>query len=116
MNLKKSVLLSAGALVLASSFSTSALAAATEGLSACKSQIANDAQMSGYDRVEARMDTMKRRGRYIYFTLDVSGKSADADSEAWTADCKARSSGRVEELELVRVGGNSEQQVAQTDS
>jgi hypothetical protein len=105
-----------GAAVLFSAFSAQVSAGATEGLSACKSQIAGDSQMSEYSRVDANMEKMKRRGRYTNFKLKVKGRAADGSSEAWTAECKTRSSGKVEELQLTRVGADSGQQVAQTGS
>ena len=112
MSLKKSFILGAGAFALASSFSAPVLAGATEGLAGCKSVIEGDAQLSAYNRIDARMDTMKRRGRYTHFTLDVYAKHEDGSREEWTAQCKARSSGKVEELQLTRVGQPNEPQVA----
>jgi hypothetical protein len=105
-----------GAAVLFSAFSAQVSAGANEGLSACKAQIADDGQMSGYSRVDAKMKDMKRRGRYTNFKLNVKGNAADGSSEAWTAECKTRSSGKVEELQLTRVAADSGQQVAQTGS
>jgi hypothetical protein len=105
-----------GAAVLFSAFSAQVSAGSTEGLSACKAQIADDSQMSGYSRVDANMQKMKRRGRYNNFKIKVKGQAADGSSEIWTAECKTRSSGRVEELQLTRVNADSEQSVAQTGS
>jgi hypothetical protein len=72
--------------------------------------------MSEYVRVDSRMSKMRRRGRYTYFDISVKGKSADGVSDQWTAECKARSSGKVDELQLTRVNGDSSQQVAQSGS
>ncbi len=116
MTVKKSFGAAVGAALLLSAFSAQVSAGATEGLSACKAQIAGDSQMSEYTKVDARMDKMRRRGRYTHFQMVVKAKNADGSVDAWTADCKARSSGRVEELQLTRVNDNSEQQVAQSDS
>jgi hypothetical protein len=116
MSITKSVATSIGAAALVSVFSTQAFAGATEALSSCKNQIAQDANMSGYTRVDSRMNKMKRRGRYTYFNIDVNGKNADGVSDQWTAECKARSSGKVEEMQLTRVNAASSQQVAQTGS
>ena len=116
MSLTKSIATSIGAIALVSAFSAPAFAGATEGLAACKAQIAQDANMSEYTRVDSRMDKMQRRGRYTYFQIGVKGKTADGVSDAWTAECKARSSGKVDELQLTRVNAASTQQVAQTDS
>jgi hypothetical protein len=116
MSFTKSFATSIGAVALVSAFSTQAFAGATEGLAACKSQIAQDANMSEYTRVDARMNKMQRRGRYTYFKLDVKGKTAGGVSDEWTAECKARSSGKVDELQLTRINADSSQQVAQSGS
>ena len=105
-----------GAVALVSAFSGQAFAGATEGLAACKSQIAQDANMSEYARVDSHMNKMQRRGRYTYFNINVKGKNAEGVSDAWTAKCKARSSGKVDELQLTRVDAASEQQVARSGS
>jgi hypothetical protein len=116
MTVKKSFGAVAGAALLLSAFSAQVSAGATEGLSACKAQIAGDSQMSEYSKVDARMEKMRRRGRYTNFQMKVKAQNADGETEAWTADCKTRTSGRVEELQLSRVGTDSEQTVAQSDS
>ena len=116
MSLTKSIGTGIGAAALIFTFSGQALAGANEGLAGCKNQIVQDATMSEYSRVDANMAKMKRRGRYTHFTLDVKGKNAAGESVEWVANCKARSSGKVEELQLTRVGAASDQQVAQTDS
>ncbi len=113
---KKSFGAAVGAALLLSAFSAQVSAGATEGLSACKAQIAGDSQLSEYSKVDARMEKMKRRGRYTHFQMNVTANNADGTTEAWTADCKARSSGRVEDLQLTRVSAGSEQQVAHSDS
>ena len=116
MSFTKSLGTTIGAVALVSAFSSPAFAGATEGLAACKSQIAQDANMSEYTRVDSRMDNMRRRGRYTYFSINVKGKNADGISDQWTAECKARSSGKVDELQLTRVNADSEQQVARSGS
>ena len=116
MSFSKSLATSIGAVALVSAFSSPAFAGATEGLAACKAQIAGDANMSEYTRVDSRMKNMKRRGRYTYFQIGVKGKTAEGVSDQWTAECKARSSGKVDELQLTRVGADSDQQVAQSGS
>ena len=116
MNISKTIGTGIAALALTAAFSGQALAGATEAVNACKTSIVNDAQLGGYERVDARMDTMKRRGRYTYFQFDVYGRLADGEREAWTAECKARSSGKIDELLLSRVASESEQQVAQADA
>jgi hypothetical protein len=116
MSFTKSLGTTIGAVALVSAFSSPAFAGATEGLAACKSQIAQDANMSEYTRVDSRMNEMRRRGRYTYFSINVKGKNADGVSDQWTAECKARSSGKVDELQLTRVNAASQQQVAQSGS
>jgi len=116
MSFTKSLGTSIGAIALVSAFSSPAFAGATEGLAACKSQIAGDANMSEYTRVDSRMNKMQRRGRYTYFSIDVKGKNAGAVSDEWTAECKARASGKVDDLHLTRVNAVSSQQVAQSGS
>ena len=113
MSLKKTFVLSAGAALLASAFSAQVSAGANEALSACKSVIAADAQLAEYTQVKSRMDGMKRRGRYTHFTLDVKASDANGAESEWTAECKARSSGRVESIDLAKIGGeDASQQVA----
>lgn len=116
MSFTKSLGSTIGAIALVSAFSSPAFAGATEGLAACKAQIAEDANMSEYIRVDSRMNKMQRRGRYTYFNIGVNGKTADGVSDKWTAECKARSSGKVDELQLTRVNADSDQQVAQSGS
>jgi hypothetical protein len=116
MSLTKSIGTSIGAVALVFTFSGQAFAGATEGLASCKNQIAQDANMNEYTRVDARMDKMKRRGRYTHFKLDVKGKTEAGESVEWVAECKALSSGKVEELQLTRVNADGNQQVAQSGS
>lgn len=116
MTVKSSFGALVGTAVLFSAFSAQVSAGATEGLSACKSQITGDSQMSAYSRVDANMQKMKRRGRYTNFKIKVKGEAADGSTETWMAECKTRSSGKVEELQLTRVDADSGQQVAQTGS
>ena len=63
MRVKSSIGALVGAAVLFTAFSAQVSAGANEGLSACKAQIAEDSQMSGYNRVDAKMQKMKRSGR-----------------------------------------------------
>ena len=116
MNIPKTIGTGIGALALTAVFSSQVFAGATEGVNACKADIIANSQLSGYEKVDARMDSMKRRGRYTYFQFDVFGKLADGEKEGWSAECKVRSSGKIDELQLTRVGAESDQQVAQADS
>ena len=71
--------------------------------------------MSGFESVRTNTDSIKRRGRYTSFEIKVIGKMADGSESRWVADCKARNNGKVEELQLVQVGGEAGAQVAQSD-
>lgn len=116
MSISKSVLTGIGTALLASTLSSAALAGPSEALAACKSQIADDARLSQFSKVLQHTDNIKRRGRFTSFEIKVNAKTAAGEDSAWTANCKARNSGKVEALELVNVGGVTESQVARTGS
>lgn len=116
MNIAKTIVTGVGTLLLASTLSSQALASATNGLRTCKAEISQDSQLSGYSRVDVRMDSMDTRGGYTYFQLNVTGRTASGEKEAWNAECKTLRSGKVEELQVTRVAEESAQQVAKSGS
>ena len=111
----KGLIAGVGAAVALATFSQSALAGPSEALAACKTEIASDAQLSGFDSVRQNTDQIKRRGRYTNFEIKVSAEATDGSQAKWVANCKARNNGRVEALELVQVGGSAGAQVAQSN-
>ncbi len=98
--------------VIALGGTINASAASTDALKGCKAEIAQDSRLAGY-KLNARMDTMQTRGRYTNFTIDVHAKNADGVTSEWLATCKARSTGRVDSLELAQVTANGELVVAE---
>ncbi len=112
MSISKAIVGGIGAAVLMSSFSIPALAGPSEALAACKTEIAGDARLSDYAKVMQSTDEIKPRGRYTSFEIKVNATAADGATAAWLANCKARSNGKVEALELVQLKGDSEAQVA----
>ena len=105
-----------GAALLASTLSIPALAGPSEALAACKAEIAADSRVAGFESVTQNTDNIKRRGRYTTFDIEVAGKDASGAKTEWVANCKARNNGKVEELELVQVGGDAGARVAQSDN
>ncbi len=103
------------ATVMMSTLSLPALAGSSEALAVCKTEIAGDDRLAGYSFVAQNTDSIKRRGRYTSFEIDVKGKNADGSVERWEAHCKARNNGRLETLELVQIGQPDAAQVAQTN-
>lgn len=115
MSISKSLYAGIGAAALLS-FSTSSLAGTSEALAACKTEIASDARMTQFESVLQNTDEIKRRGRYTNFEIVVRGKTGDGATSTWRANCKARNNGRVEEMELVHVGGVTDARFAQSDN
>ena len=105
-----------GAVLLVSTLSTPALAGPSEALAACKAEIAADSRMAQYETVAQNTDNIKRRGRYTTFDIEVAGKDASGAKTEWVASCKARNNGKVEELELVQIGGADSSRVAQSSN
>ncbi|MDJ0877264.1 MAG: hypothetical protein QNI86_01575 [Halieaceae bacterium] len=103
-----------GAVALLATLSTPALAGPSEALAGCKSEIANDSRLSQFETVRQNTDSIKRRGRYTSFEIEVAARNADGGTAEYVATCKARGNGTVDELELVQVGGAADTQVAQT--
>lgn len=97
--------------VIALTGTINANAGSTSALKGCKAAIAEDSRLAGY-KINARMDNMQTRGRYTNFTIDVRAKNADGATSEWLATCKARSTGRVESLEMAQVTANGELVVA----
>ena len=116
MSIVKSLSAGIGAVALVSLTAIPAQAGPSEALAACKSEIAADARMSQFDSVRQNTGAIKRRGRYTSFEIKVSAAATDGTESTWEANCKARSNGKVEELELVQVGGTAGTQVAQSDN
>lgn len=110
----KSILAGFGAAVALASFTQPALAGASEALAACKTEIISDAQLSGFESVQTKTDNIKRRGRYTSFEIKVRAAASDGSESQWVANCKARNNGKVEEMQLVHIGGHTDAQVAQT--
>lgn len=113
MSIAKNVFAGIGAAALIS-FTGPALAGPSEALAACKNEIAADAQLSQFEKVRQDTDHIQRRGRYTRFEIGVRAVDADGAEVNWVANCKARNNGKVEELELVQVGGEAGNQVAQS--
>lgn len=93
--------------------SITAGASTTDALKSCKAEIAQDSRMTG-QQLNARMDSMKTRGRYTNFTIDVRATNAEGATSEWVATCKARGTGRVESLELAQVSADGEMVVAES--
>lgn len=115
MSISKSLYAGIGAAALLS-LANPSLAGTSEALAACKSEIASDARMSQFESVVQNTDEIKRRGRYTNFEIKVRAKTAEGASSTWMANCKARSNGRVEAMELVHIGGDTGAQLAQSDN
>jgi hypothetical protein len=107
----KSIAVAATA-TIALSTGINANAGTTQGLKSCKAEIEQDSRMAGY-KVDSRMDSLKVRGRYTNFEIDVRATATDGSTAEWTANCKTRSSGKVETLELAEVSSNSSMVVAE---
>ncbi len=106
--IKQSMITAAALTALAASLP--ATANTTAALKACKAEIASDARFAE-QRVDSRMDSLKTRGRYTQFTIDVRASDGNGDSSEWLATCKARNTGKIESLDIAQVNG-SELQVA----
>jgi hypothetical protein len=115
MSVLKSLLASIGAASLLS-FTLPVLAGPGEALAGCKARIAGDARLSQFETVHQNTEEIRRRGRFTNFEIKVRSKAADGTDAVWIADCKARSNGDVETLELVQVSGNGETRVARTEN
>lgn len=102
----------AAVLLISAGFSGFAQAGAMDGLSACKSKVAEDASLSSFEHVSVRMDRMQSKGRYSLFTLGVNATNADGEASQYKATCKARRNGRVEEMGIAWVSGDNPAQVA----
>jgi hypothetical protein len=116
MSISKAVYTGIGTALLASSFSLSAVAGPSDALAACKDGIAEDARLSHYSKVAQKTGDIKRRGRYTSFEIKVNAKTAEGANASWVANCKARNNGKLENLELVQVSGETQDQVAQSGS
>ena len=114
MSRVKNLTIGMGALALASLISIPAQAGPNEALAACKTEIAEDARLSQFHSVKQNTDNIKRRGRYTSFEIKVRTETADGSEANWLANCKARNNGKVEDLELVQLGGTAGKQVAQS--
>ena len=104
-----------GAAILVSTLSTPALAGSSDALAGCKAEIAGDARLSQFETVYQNTKDIKRRGRFTNFEIKVNAKTAEGETSSWVANCKARGNGKVEQLELVHVGGIADAQVAQAE-
>ena len=102
------------AALLISTLSAPVFAGPSEALAGCKSEIAGDSRLNQFESVSQNTEEIKRRGRYTNFEIKVNAKTADGAESSWVANCKARSNGMVEELQLVQVGGDVGAQVAQS--
>jgi hypothetical protein len=112
----KGVLAGLGAAVALATIAPSALAGPSEALAACKTEIASDARLSGFDSVRQNTGDIKRRGRFTSFEIKVRARGPDGSESSWIANCKARNHGMVETLQLVHVGGNTGAIVAKSDN
>lgn len=111
----KGILAGLGAAVALATIAPSALAGPGEALAACKTEIAGDARLSGFDSIRQNTDEIKRRGRFTNFEIKVRAEGPDGSEASWVANCKARNAGKVETLQLVQVTGTTSAQVAQSD-
>lgn len=111
--IKSKVFGGVAAVMLVSTLSAPAFAGPSEALAGCKSEIAGDTRLSQFENVSQNTGEIKRRGRYTNFEIKVNAKTADGAESSWVANCKARSNGKVEELQLVQVGSTGNQ-VAQS--
>jgi hypothetical protein len=112
----KGILAGLGAAAALMTFTPSVHAGPGAALAACKTEIAGDAQLSGFDSVRQNTDDIKRRGRFTNFEIKVRAQAPDGSEARWVANCKARNSGKVEALQLVQVGGDTSALVAQSDN
>lgn len=112
----KGLLAGLGAAAALITFTPSVQAGPSEALAACKTEIASDAQLRGFDSVRQNTDSIKRRGRFTNFEIKVRAEGPGGLESSWVATCKARGSGKVETLQLVQVGGDTGPLVAQSDN
>jgi len=113
MNTSKSLIAGIGSALVIASFSAPVAAGSKEALAACKTEIAGDARFSQYAKVSQNTDEIKRRGRFTKFEIKVNAINAEGAKATWVANCKARNSGKVEELQMVQLGGATDAQFAQ---
>jgi hypothetical protein len=107
--IKTFVIASTAAVALAGSINASANA--TEALKGCKAKIAEDSRLVGQD-INARMDSLKSRGRNMNFIIDINATTAGGMTSKWQATCQARGTGKVNSLELAQVSADGEMVVA----
>lgn len=112
----KGILAGLGAAAALMAFTPSVHAGPSQALAACKTEIASDAQLSGFDSVRQTTDAIKRRGRFTNFEIAVRAEGPDGSQSSWVANCKARNSGKVEALQLVQVSGDTGSLVAQSEN
>ncbi|MEE4660553.1 MAG: hypothetical protein V2J89_08800 [Halieaceae bacterium] len=110
----KHILGGVAATALMTTLSIPAMAGSSEALAACKTEIAADERLAQYEFVAQNTESIKRRGRYTSFEIDVKAKDANGETHRWEAACKARNNGRLETLTLVQVGTPAGDQVART--
>ena len=112
--MKSKVFGGVSAALLISALSAPVLAGPSEALAGCKAEIAGDSRLSQFEGVSQNTEEIKRRGRFTNFEIKVNATTADGAESSWVANCKARSNGMVEELQLVQVGGSADARVAQS--